>query len=299
MTIEEEEMKRRMVLVIGIAVFLAWFSLPLSAATYYVSLSGNDSNPGYQSEPWRTITYAATRAQAGDTVYIEAGNYGAEHVVISNSGTSSSPIVFEGYKNTPGDIPEPGPFDIHREGGLPPPVLNAGEMPLLHGGGSVITGIDLSSRKYVEIKNVQITGYSTSNSCGISAESASDLIFNNIVIFEGARDGIMIKKSDRIKILNCQVYGCDMSNIILLTTNNSLIENCLAGDKPGGIVSDYYISIAGYYGNSYGNTIRHCYANNNHKGADGHYGHGICLKGYGGYKKACIKEFHFNFQGVL
>ena len=59
-----------------------------------------------------------TQAQAGNTVHIKAGDYDTEHVVIINSGTTMNPIVFEGYKDIPGDIPElavlPAPHLFHK-----------------------------------------------------------------------------------------------------------------------------------------------------------------------------------------
>src|SRR5689334_11161937 len=36
--------------------------------SYYVSTTGNDSNPGTRSAPWRTIQYAADTARAGSIV---------------------------------------------------------------------------------------------------------------------------------------------------------------------------------------------------------------------------------------
>ena len=50
-------------------------SFPLPSATYYVSLDGNDSNPGTQASPWQTIQKAVKSAKAGDTVYIRGGEY--------------------------------------------------------------------------------------------------------------------------------------------------------------------------------------------------------------------------------
>jgi Right handed beta helix region/Protein of unknown function (DUF1565) len=62
--------------------------------TYYVSTSGNDSNPGTQSAPWRTIGKAAsTVTGAGSTVFVRDGSY-AEDLVLAKSGGAGSPIVF-------------------------------------------------------------------------------------------------------------------------------------------------------------------------------------------------------------
>ena len=76
--------------------------LSLSALSYqctrYVSIHGSDSNPGTQSDPWRTIQHAADRAQPGDVICVQPGTHEGR-VVISNSGTSSAPIVFQGVRN--------------------------------------------------------------------------------------------------------------------------------------------------------------------------------------------------------
>jgi len=66
---------------------------PCFAATYYVSVTGNDSNPGSQSLPFLTIQKAADVAAAGDTVIVKPGTYvGAKFY---KSGTSIAPIVFQ------------------------------------------------------------------------------------------------------------------------------------------------------------------------------------------------------------
>jgi hypothetical protein len=63
---------------------------------YYVSTSGNDSNPGTYEQPWRTISKAARTLKPGDTVYIREGIY-SESVHFETSGTSSSPINILAY----------------------------------------------------------------------------------------------------------------------------------------------------------------------------------------------------------
>ncbi|MBL8062693.1 MAG: right-handed parallel beta-helix repeat-containing protein [Anaerolineales bacterium] len=68
---------------------------------YFVSPSGDDTNPGTETQPWRTIQKAADTLTAGETVYIRGGVY-EESVYISNSGTQEQPIRFLAY---PGEIP--------------------------------------------------------------------------------------------------------------------------------------------------------------------------------------------------
>jgi hypothetical protein len=65
-------------------------------AIYYVSTSGNDSNPGTFAQPWLTIQHAANTATAGATVNVLGGVYNA-YVSFPNSGTASEPIIFQSY----------------------------------------------------------------------------------------------------------------------------------------------------------------------------------------------------------
>lgn len=65
--------------------------------TYYVSTSGNDSNAGTISSPWRTLQHAANTVVAGDTVYARAGVYN-EVVTVPTSGSASAGyITFSSY----------------------------------------------------------------------------------------------------------------------------------------------------------------------------------------------------------
>ncbi len=64
--------------------------------TYFVSTTGNDSNPGTEASPWRTIQKAANTATAGSTVNIRGGVY-AEFIEVTVSGSSGNFITFQSY----------------------------------------------------------------------------------------------------------------------------------------------------------------------------------------------------------
>src|SRR5262249_28612977 len=70
----------------------------LSAATYYGSKTGRDSNNGSQAAPWLTVQKAANSMSAGDTVNIGAGSY-EENVSVGTSGTAASRITYNGPGN--------------------------------------------------------------------------------------------------------------------------------------------------------------------------------------------------------
>src|ERR1700683_1016876 len=68
------------------------------AATYYVATTGSNSNPGTQSSPWQTISFAENNARAGDTVIVSAGTYN-EDVTANGSGSAGAVITFQGSGN--------------------------------------------------------------------------------------------------------------------------------------------------------------------------------------------------------
>jgi hypothetical protein len=59
---------------------------------YYVAPTGNDSNSGSASAPWRTIRKAADTLNPGETAIVQAGSYN-ERVSIPRSGSSGMPIT--------------------------------------------------------------------------------------------------------------------------------------------------------------------------------------------------------------
>src|SRR5580693_7761543 len=88
--------------------FLTLFALFVSASaafgqantSFYVSTTGDDSNPGTEAAPWRTIQHAADKARAGGTVNIRGGVY-EELVSINASGNSSDGFIT--FRSYPGE----------------------------------------------------------------------------------------------------------------------------------------------------------------------------------------------------
>src|SRR6478752_7916484 len=71
-----------------------------SNSSFYVSTTGNDSNPGTETAPWRTIQHAADTARAGSTVNVRGGIY-AELVSIRASGNASDGFIT--FRSYPGE----------------------------------------------------------------------------------------------------------------------------------------------------------------------------------------------------
>ena len=100
-----------LLLFIGLSGFLfCWLSrgLPVKVqaaggVTYYVSNTGSDTNPGTESQPFRTIQKAANIVNPGDTVIVEDGVYTGNNscsgnsvvVCLTRGGSSTAGVTFK------------------------------------------------------------------------------------------------------------------------------------------------------------------------------------------------------------
>jgi hypothetical protein len=64
-----------------------------STDCFYVSPTGDDSNPGTPAQPWRTITKASTTLSAGQTAVVMDGIYEERALYFRRSGLSVAPIT--------------------------------------------------------------------------------------------------------------------------------------------------------------------------------------------------------------
>jgi hypothetical protein len=72
---------------------------PVSRMHYYVSPEGDDSNPGTDAQPVKTLAKAASMATANVTVFLKQGTYN-ERLIPVHSGTAEGPVIFMAF---PGD----------------------------------------------------------------------------------------------------------------------------------------------------------------------------------------------------
>jgi parallel beta-helix repeat protein len=82
-------------------IFLLLVLLPIiaSAATYYVSNSGADTNSGTSSSlPWKTISKINSASfNPGDSILFKRGDAWFEELIVPSSGSAGSPITFGAY----------------------------------------------------------------------------------------------------------------------------------------------------------------------------------------------------------
>lgn len=135
-------MIRRLVPVLTIVLLvsasaLAGSSLGLAraASTYYVSTTGNDSNPGTTEAPWRTPGYGSKQLKPGDTMVIMGGRYilstfWDDMITPPKGGTAAAPIVIKGED---------------------------GRRPVLAGRDNLFSTADISGCSYLTLENLEIT----------------------------------------------------------------------------------------------------------------------------------------------
>lgn len=108
-----------------LAVFLSALSIAASAhaATYYVATTGSDSGAGATNSPFKTIAYAYSKANAGDTIIVKSGVYteykaGYGGLYLNKDGTASAPITIK--SEVPGgaiiDVQGKAPLGLYMSG---------------------------------------------------------------------------------------------------------------------------------------------------------------------------------------
>ncbi len=206
-------------------------------ATFYVSTTGNDANPGTMAVPWRTISHAATVASAGATVYVMGGVYN-EFVNFPNSGTAGSPITFQSYP---------------------------GQTAIIDGAGLVVSGtkclVTMSgTRSYITVSGFEIRNLGSSKGlpCGItfSGSGTGVQILNNLVhninaLPTGNGGGILVYGTSQTPISGLVVNGNELYNLQTGTTESLTIAgNVTNFQVTNNLVHDndnIGIDVAGYW----------------------------------------------------
>ncbi|WP_162820415.1 right-handed parallel beta-helix repeat-containing protein [Microvirga calopogonii] len=215
--------------------------VPGKAEVLYVSVSGNDSNPGTMTLPLRSITKAAAEAKPGTRVTVLGGLY-KEIVVITAGGTPELPVVFE---------PAPGE-QVTIDGEAAPPDTNLVQISasnITFQGftvrNSTRSGIAAWGTHDVKIANNKVSG---SKKAGIwvghseVGQSHSNLIEGNEVwnnclenvspTSEGGwPQGISLQASDKSAIIGNRVYRNYGEGIGTLSTHDVRISQNIAFDN--------------------------------------------------------------------
>lgn len=88
-----------------VVVFLLIMTITVRGATnsnnaFYVSTTGNDSNPGTEKKPFLTLKHAAAEVKPGQIVNVRGGSY-CERLAVNTSGNAKGYITF---RSQPGEL---------------------------------------------------------------------------------------------------------------------------------------------------------------------------------------------------
>ncbi len=216
----------------------------IGAKTYFVDrnhASANDSNPGTQELPWKTIQHAAETLIAGDTVYIRAGTYN-EHIYIEHDGNATDYIVFSAYP---------------------------GETPVLDGTGVTETqnGV-IVDKSYLKLIGLEIQNW---NDNAIWIENASfleisDCIVHHVYCGIGVAYGTHDFVFDRVEAHHFDLYGFDASPSGGADCYNGTFNECISHTG-----RDSEQNVDGFalgHGTQHDFVLNHCIAYNVYDGFD-------------------------------
>jgi parallel beta-helix repeat protein len=208
---------------IALAVSLTWSGQILAAATgaeitprvnvYYVSLTGDDNNPGTESKPWRTIQKAANTLVAGDTVYIKTGVY-TERVEPQNSGNAGNNIVYTAYP---------------------------GATVTIDGTNVVVTEwmglFSIIGKQYIRVSGLRVINVGPNpHNPGILVENSAHIIIENNYIRHTSDSGIAVWSSQDVIIDHNEVTDANYNGyneaISVGGSNGFEVKNNLVHDSP-------------------------------------------------------------------
>jgi parallel beta-helix repeat protein len=216
------------------------------AATYYVDgnhSGASDSNPGTESQPWKTIQRAANVAAAGDTVLVKAGTYN-EAVSITRSGTAGARITFKAYPGTR------------------PVIDGTGKVPNWRG--VVSSGTYSGGTRHIILDGFEIRN---STSYGIRLILSGNWEIRNCRIYNADKGGILLSSSSNVLISNNRVFQTGWNGISIMGGGYNVIEynRCYDNHFHNGvnIITDHTVGDTAFHDR---NVVRYNYIYYNQNG---------------------------------
>ncbi|MBP8255687.1 MAG: right-handed parallel beta-helix repeat-containing protein [Opitutaceae bacterium] len=212
---------------------LASTAVGARATTYFVSVSGDDSNEGTSTDtPWKTLNkVSATAFKPGDRIFFKRGDTwtasnGGEQLTVSSSGASDQERIVYG---TYGEGTKPI-FDGFRLSGRGASASGKRYVTLqdLDFRRSSQQGVDLQSCSHVSVLRVDVT--SNGKGPAINARRGGFILIDGCVVTDAKSNGIHFGGSatERIHdstIQNCTVNGTRANDGIVIHADSSAEQN--------------------------------------------------------------------------
>jgi hypothetical protein len=149
-----------------------------AGARFFVAPGGDDSNPGSQALPWRTVARALQALEPGVEVVFRQGTWN-ERAVIGRSGEAGAPVTLSAY---PG---ETATFD-------------GTGLPLEEDQGLV----ELRGVSHVAVRGLRLVH---SAGCGVYADRASHVTMQGVTTEDTVSSGIGVWSSRDVLVADCEV----------------------------------------------------------------------------------------------
>lgn len=211
-------------------IFLFALGAPLIAqgTTYYVSLTGKDSNSGTStSAPFRTLLRAVQPLDPGDTLYIRGGTWTEQLDLMkyNTSGTSGKYIKISGYPGETVTIRYAEP-------------VSGGYGPIKARG----------TRGYLIFENFKLDGSNMPNATGWQIDGSNHhFILRNLEIKNFRFNGLFIA-GNTIQVINCSIHDQISTSttashrwygIYFNRGSNGLLQGNKIYNNPGGGIQVY------------------------------------------------------------
>ncbi len=251
-----------------------------SGNIYYVATNGNNANPGTQTQPWATFSYANSRLQPGDTLLLLSGTYN-QKLVISVSGTAQNKVSVKAAPGNSVIIDAQYAFNpaVHVMGSY----VDISDLTIKNGqyicellSGNSITSSNItvtgcfSHGTMAEGSNIvvqthtiyntnlenQDRNYSSGWGSGLKvSEGANGVSLRNNTVYNNYGEGIAITKGANVNVSNNFVYDNYGVNIYVDNSHDVVVEKNLstctantAYQRDGKRPSSIYFGMESYSG---------------------------------------------------
>jgi len=195
--------------------------------TFYVSLTGDDTNPGTLQLPWRNPGYASRQLVPGDTLIILGGTYSVSQydsdIIIPNTGEAGKWITIKG---------------------------ETGNRPVIAGSNNLFSAVILSGVSFIRIENIEITSDSGDDfRDGINATDnpINNIVLKDIYIHHIDEYAVNMKDVSNITIENCDFSYCGFGGIGGPEGSVASSSRAVIGGWKDAVVKDCELSYSGHY----------------------------------------------------
>jgi hypothetical protein len=260
-----------------------------SGTLYWVRTTGSDTNDGLShATAFKTINKAISlNAQ---TIYVEAGDYGAENLNFRYNGTATNPIILQGYKTQTNGVPDEITSNYWEWGSYGTGMnasLDTSEFPTLTGNATIRNttgagGTAIRPANFLIVKNFQSEWWNK----GFNVTGKNHVVIKNFVnLFSGhtgnsvggaiyavggiGPGGTGVPVNIYNKYIN--VTTAQGIAIVRIYGGGSLMDNVKVYGDGASRTPDYFISI--YEGSNM--VTKNCYVEKIHSTAPGSHGMGV------------------------